>query len=64
MDMVEEGLALCFRGDAFKRIISAPICVFLQKHIVCMVVDDWEALDQQFEVFCGRVIKICDLVYW
>jgi hypothetical protein len=37
--------------------------VFVEE-VVCMVVDDWKALDQQFEVFRGRVIKICDLVYW
>jgi hypothetical protein len=55
---------LSFRGNAFERSLRMSIGKVFVEEVVCMVVDDWEALDQQFEVFRGRVVKICDSVYW
>jgi hypothetical protein len=56
--------SLSFRGDAFEWSLRMSIGKVFVEEVVCMVVNDWEALDQQFEVFRGRVIKVCDLVYW
>ena len=62
--MFVKGRPLSFRGDAFEWSLRMSIGKVFVEEVVCMVVDDWEALDQQLEVFRGRMIKICDLVYW
>lgn len=63
VDMFEQSGALSLRGNGLKRGFSIAVSKIFVEEVVCMIVNDREALDQQLKVFRRRMFKVRDLVY-
>lgn len=65
MNVIGEGEPLRFRRDRFEGDVRAAVGVFIIEEIMCMVVDNWERLDDETEVVQCRPVKVLNpMQHW
>ena len=60
--MIGQGVTLGLGGDAFKGVFCATVRMIFSKHVMSMIVDDWEGLDDLLEVLDSSIFEVAHVV--